>query len=513
MERSLQMKSVYHYEEEIGRWSATGSLALSGFARGKEYKSGEFKLSVKETNRLVALAASLVWKLNQENSHEPMFTHEAELHDQVHAPFGDSAHAMKWTILSVAEMHEQAGRLSLDEKATRTLQNLVAIEGEVGEGVGVRFSFEPYPGSIGSDSVEWARSLRGIAFGCTDAEIPLVMHACLQNGWIQEGTGAVIGTVVHITPDGYAKAQMAALDASTVLAGVLPEDFSIEESVRLQERVLTEVHKAARGLVGRPVDCDPIKRALGINDAQLNETWRQLSGKGLLESHRQGDKLAITALGVKQVEARHMNDIQEVRFQFLKAVYDLSGADTLKTVSVSEAAVRAGVPDSDLRAVLSYLTQSGLITGPLGGVKCRLTTAGIDEFEAKSRQPESPTQHFTSNISIGTVQGSFSSIVGNENKVSQSTTITIEQAIEGLREGLTEADGGSLHQDSEAPLDALMENDVVRTTSTADIVAKKGPAWLGKLKDFCSRAAASGVGGAAVLALKAILAAHGIVLP
>ena len=81
------------------------------------------------------------------------------------------------------------------------------------------------------------------------------------------------------------------------------------------------------------------------------------------------------------------------RFDFLRALYDESGADSMKSVSMTTAAGTIGVEGAERKSIESYLQGEDLIyTGnDLPYPEGRITHKGIREVEASLTSPDKPT--------------------------------------------------------------------------------------------------------------------------
>ncbi len=117
------------------------------------------------------------------------------------------------------------------------------------------------------------------------------------------------------------------------------------------------------------------------------------------------------------------------RFRVLEAIYDGTGGNHLRFARFFNVATGLGIPQSEQRDALSYLTRSGLLDfhGSGGGVT--ITLAGVNEVEAKRRKPAEPTEHFPAPVTI-TINGNVGAIQhgsGNVANVAQQIGMKVDE--------------------------------------------------------------------------------------
>jgi hypothetical protein len=149
-------------------------------------------------------------------------------------------------------LYQAAAATTLEERALRTLCNLVAAEESPGSGVDLTYLFEPYPGSFRRETTGRYQSPLGLAHACVDTEISLVMHLLRDRRLIREGISVAAGTDVYVTPDGYAVADA----VSRGKAQAIRTGFLICRFTEWQDQLFEQVY----GVVG---SCSELKCPLG----------------------------------------------------------------------------------------------------------------------------------------------------------------------------------------------------------------------------------------------------------
>jgi len=242
-------------EDGIGRFAISDHLHRYGFHWGKKLYVAGREYSEKETKRILALAQSKARQCSIDGSKPPMFMTEEGRSNLAKRGELDGEDFHAWRVCTVESLWQELGSLTLESKSIRTLNNLVKLEEETGIGIPLSFSFEPYPGSMGPER-EGFLSLQGIAYACVPSEAPIVMQYLRGRGLIEEGVSVMIGTVVHITPQGYVVADsIEAGDAVVSHSGFLVCRFNGE-----LDRVYEQVYRQ----VG--VDCEPPCEVYRVKD-------------------------------------------------------------------------------------------------------------------------------------------------------------------------------------------------------------------------------------------------------
>ena len=195
----------YLFEEPLGSWGATETVLDSGFRAAAAYRSPDLRLDENATKGLLAYAAAIVWEANRRKWKRPFFM-TAEgirgLNEKALAQFNSN-----WRLVSPEDFWREAQQLTFEEKALRTLANLVMAEDSVGDGVHLPVGLEPYPGGFTKGKEERSVEPEGILFATVGNEGLLVLHYLLDRRLIREGSdGSSTGVTIFISPEGYAVA-------------------------------------------------------------------------------------------------------------------------------------------------------------------------------------------------------------------------------------------------------------------------------------------------------------------
>ena len=196
---------VWEYDEPpLGRWALQHSLDGHGFGVGEELSLEGFHLNIVQTRQLLALASSRVREASFAGLKPPIFMSEFVRNQlQESGQIQNSLH-LGWRVCPIEDMWREVSKLTLDDKAVRTLANLHRLEGDVGIGVRLSFNFGQFPGVVGPET-EDSRSPLGIVYGAVKTEIPVVLQLLLKRDLIQGQVFKSVNSIVHITPEGYAE--------------------------------------------------------------------------------------------------------------------------------------------------------------------------------------------------------------------------------------------------------------------------------------------------------------------
>lgn len=104
------------------------------------------------------------------------------------------------------------------------------------------------------------------------------------------------------------------------------------------------------------------------------------------------------------------------RFRVLEAIYDETAGHPLHFVRFFDVATRVGIPETELRDVLSYLTRSGLLEHRGAGGGASITARGAAVVEAKHRAPTEPAARLSQPRTIH-VNGNVGSIQNGSHNV------------------------------------------------------------------------------------------------
>jgi hypothetical protein len=199
-------RDIFYFDDICGRWSITTEADFGDASiLGGRLETDDGRLSEADTRRVIALARSEVWRLNNLQQRMPLFM---TLRGATTARRREGSADDREVILTVEELVEVARRLSLGEKALKTLENLIAAEGEIGAGVGIPYLLREYPGQP-----DWPKGKPpneiGISYGCTEIEAPMVYQSLIESGFVivRPPQTHQSPSRAFITPKGYAKVQ------------------------------------------------------------------------------------------------------------------------------------------------------------------------------------------------------------------------------------------------------------------------------------------------------------------
>lgn len=195
---------IQQYNRKGGPWlfGFEELLMHYGLEYGKPFEIDSLRLDATQVKKALALMATKSREA-QESNGPPLLLMRAETRDRlVQTNHSDGDTLNFWRILSFQELLQEAEQLTLPQKSLATLQTISNLEGEVGSGIPLRFSFEPYPGAA-SDAREDYLDIRDYCYACTSTESCIVMQYLREEGFIRVSDESLLGTTICITPRGY----------------------------------------------------------------------------------------------------------------------------------------------------------------------------------------------------------------------------------------------------------------------------------------------------------------------
>lgn len=214
-----QFRDLIQFFKEplLGHYAIGELLRQDGLGWGQCLDLEHLKLSERDTKRLLSIIATRAREAVASGSPPPLvFTEAAKSSLQNVGLLRDEMYHA-WRVWTVEGLWQELQSLTLEEKAERTLINLVRAEPDLGQGVRLGLRFLPDEAPPGT----WEgqnRNLAGLAYGCTPSEAHVVVRFLRDEGFIETKLEAIF-----ITPKGYVK-------ASEVASGkgeVLPRGFVI----------------------------------------------------------------------------------------------------------------------------------------------------------------------------------------------------------------------------------------------------------------------------------------------
>lgn len=197
-------RDIFYFDDICGRWSITIEADLGDASiNGGRLDTESGRLSEAETRRVLALARSEVWRLNNMQQRVPLFM---TLRGATAARQKEGAADHREVILTFEELVETSHGLTLEEKALKTLENLVVAEGEIGAGVDIPYLLREYPGRP-----DWPKGRPpneiGISYGSTEIEAPMVYQFLIKRGHVvvRPPQTQQSPSRAFVTPEGYAK--------------------------------------------------------------------------------------------------------------------------------------------------------------------------------------------------------------------------------------------------------------------------------------------------------------------
>lgn len=197
----------YDSDERAGPFAITAACLKQGFVWGQELtlrdegeRTRRYKLSPRDTQRLLALAYSKVHFAKLNNERTPLF-----VQDSWFRTFSQPQHRFQFffedhQILIIEALWEEARSLTLEAKALKTLEGFSQLEDSTGSGLMLSFNPEPYPGHLLAPS-SGSLDLKGISYGCVPTEIPIAMQFLLDEALVCRTRAH--GNAIYITPRGY----------------------------------------------------------------------------------------------------------------------------------------------------------------------------------------------------------------------------------------------------------------------------------------------------------------------
>lgn len=191
---------IYDEIPRLGKWAATTEVISYGFMINDDrgYDSGKLRLSAQQTNKLVALARSKVWRANSVEQMPVLFVSTTD---------GSSVKQTwsRWQVIPLDALWQEAKSLIFEDKAVGTLFNLVQAEADIGKGIRLGLSIRHYPGSYSNRAPDEQYPM-GITYGCSESEGLIVLQYLLEQGLIRDGEPKSMDqTTFYVTPKGYAE--------------------------------------------------------------------------------------------------------------------------------------------------------------------------------------------------------------------------------------------------------------------------------------------------------------------
>ncbi len=196
----------YYKEPPIGRYAITEFLQDHGFAWGEKLELRQLRLTEKDTRKLIALALTRVREATIHGQSPVLFMTEEGR--QKAADRGE-VEEMAYRICTVEELWQEVQSLTLEDKAMRTLVNLVEVEQNTGQGIG-EYAIPVRAGHVRENI--WAKALHpmaGLIYGCQPVEVHVVMEYLMGEGLVSWDP-KLDPMALHITPKGYIRASQVA---------------------------------------------------------------------------------------------------------------------------------------------------------------------------------------------------------------------------------------------------------------------------------------------------------------
>jgi hypothetical protein len=168
-----------------------------------------------------------------------------------------------------------------------------------------------------------------------------------------------------------------------------------------------------------------------------------------------------------------VEDRRQMRRAVMAEMYDLLGGRMHSAITGAQLAEHMGLDPEEVYAALDFLEGERLLdTSGLAGYG--LSHKGIKEIEAAKEHPERATEHFPAIQVINNYGGNQVVAQGRDIHVSQLNLTQLSEALRGLAEQLTSADGGILSQESETLLRTAQSGATpIKIASAAEDVAAK----------------------------------------
>ncbi|RYD76386.1 MAG: hypothetical protein EOP84_16955 [Verrucomicrobiaceae bacterium] len=241
--------TAFSEEAVLGRWATTKRLLVN---------LGEDRLSVdghpltqREYRRVVALARSKAWIANKESQKPALFLFGDERSKLIDSGAATTKDYAAWQLLTVKELHSEAQRLTLPQRALRTLYNLSLMERWWGSGIDLAVNY------VGDWSAAAATNelvdVRPVAYGAIGQEWGTILEFLIQEGYILFKHMGKPNT--KITPKGYVK-----VEEITRGISALRRTFMVCRFTSLMDKLYDEVYKP----VGLELQC-PVLRVKDIH--------------------------------------------------------------------------------------------------------------------------------------------------------------------------------------------------------------------------------------------------------
>lgn len=237
------------------------------------------------------------------------------------------------------------------------------------------------------------------------------------------------------------------------------------------------------------------RKALGIHDEEglLSQAYKCDLAPGLralLENRLENGNRMISSLpNLKLYEydqqkgRRKMNieELKTMRFQFLKALYEFSGGDKFKWLSMWDLGASLGFDRQNTKLTAEYLKSENLLKyQALGGI-IGITHHGIKEVEDAISEPSKPTHYFpaVSSIHVNTmINSTIQQASPGATQIIQTGDVRIEQLAEimtKLKEsvdklGLSECDRGDLQAEIDT-IDAQLNSSKPKASIVSECLS------------------------------------------
>lgn len=164
---------LFDERDTIGKWAVTEYVHDGGFQPGGRYRTETLKLDEDETKRLMAFCRSLVWEAEHFGLKPIIFVTEVgtkEIDKRGGAAWGDA-----FRTLSPEIIWRDVQRITFEEKANRTLANLIRLEKTPGVGMRMNVDISDYPGQLGAITPDTDYVL-GPCFAADSSEALLILQ-------------------------------------------------------------------------------------------------------------------------------------------------------------------------------------------------------------------------------------------------------------------------------------------------------------------------------------------------
>ncbi|HWZ21702.1 MAG TPA: hypothetical protein VNW06_03565 [Cytophagaceae bacterium] len=133
-----------------------------------------------------------------------------------------------------------------------------------------------------------------------------------------------------------------------------------------------------------------------------------------------------------------LKEKKKIRFQFLKAVYDVTDGDETAIVNGEEIGKDISLDWDTASNVIQYLFGENLVEPRGMGLHIGITHSGVIEIEEALNHPEKPTAHFPA-INLISIQNMTNSVIQQSSPgAAQNINLNIEQSLPDLNSFLSE---------------------------------------------------------------------------